>query len=151
MRPTTCHTYVIKLDLKYAELSSQWSMIWDILFSRRYTNDIPNIHKLINTIALSTRVRRSFNDPDNENDETICMFYRFDYVELPRFTSPLISVWSEKLDPREFKRCNKSDYLYLLSTDIIRFLHPSEQTYILKTIQNYIDHYLPRNSVKILK
>lgn len=143
MYENTCHTYAIKLDLKYAELPSQWSVIWDLLFARRYINDIPSITKLTNIIGLGTRVRR---DPDNEN---ICIFYRFDYVELPRIYSQLISVYEEKLDSREFKRCNRSDYL--LSTETIRLPQPSEQTYILKIIQNYVNHYLKRNAVKILK
>jgi hypothetical protein len=93
-----------------------------------YIDEKPSIRRLINNIATQTRTRRSFTDngdPLDDSNETVCMFWKFDKFELPRFTTPMISVYEENKDKREFKQCNKS--YFLISTSRIRLAQPSEQ------------------------
>jgi hypothetical protein len=134
------HTYVIQLDISKALTKQDFEIIYNVLFARRYTGESLSIRRLLNNLALSTRLKRTFTDnedPTDDSNEQVILFFKFDHVELPRFKSDLISIYEEKVD-REFKLLNRSKYLYLIGVPTIRLLQPSEQAYLLHQIENYV-------------
>ena len=135
------HTYVIKLDIFKALTKQDFEFIYNVLFARRYTGESLSLRRLLNNLAISTRLKRTFTDnedPTDDSNEQVLLFFKFDHVELPRFNSDLISIYEEKVD-REFKVLNSSKYLYLVGVPTIRLLQPSEQAYLLRQIENYVD------------
>ena len=136
-------TYLIRLDISKALTKQDFEFIYNILFARRYTRESLSIRRLLNNLAISTRLKRTFTDtnsedPTDDSNEQVIVFFKFDHVELPRFNSDLISIYEEKVD-REFKLLNHSKYLYLLGVPTIRLLQSSEQAYLLHQIENYVD------------
>lgn len=145
------HTYVIKLDIFKASTKQDFEFIYNVLFARRYTGE-SLIRRLLNNLALSTRLKRTFTDnedPTDDSNEQVIVFFKFDHVELPRFNSDLISIYEEKVD-REFKLLNRSKYLYLLGVPTIRLLQPSEQAYFLHQIENYVDKKKGLGEIELL-
>ena len=106
------HTYVIKLDISKALTKQDYEFIYNILFARRYTRETISIRRLLNNLAISTRLKRTFKDnedPTDDSNEQVIIFFKFKHVELPRFKSDLISVFDEGRDKREFKLLNRSN------------------------------------------
>ena len=147
------HTYVIKLDIFKASTKQDFEFIYNVLFARRYNYTTgESLRRLLNNLALSTRLKRTFTDnedPTDDSNEQVIIFFSFDYFELPRFKSDLISIYEEKMD-REFKLLNRSKYLYLLGVPTIRLLQPSEQAYLLHQIENYVDKKKGLGEIELL-
>lgn len=83
------HTYVIQLDIPKASSKQDLEIIYNVLFARRFINEAPSIRKLLNNLALSTRLKRTFTDtnsedPTDDSNEQVLLFFKFDHVELPR-------------------------------------------------------------------
>jgi hypothetical protein len=135
----TINTYVIKLDLRHCLLPEDYRTIFNVLFCRRLDDKDCNIRRLTNTIAINTKVRRTFNEEDDDSNETFLIYYKFTEVELPRFTNQLISVYHEKRDKSEYKRLGKSKHYKLLGTFKTRILSVPEQYYILHQLEQYIE------------
>ena len=96
---------------------------------------------MLNNLALSTRLKRTFTDnedPTDDSNEQVIVFFKIDHVELLRFKSGMINIFEEKVD-REFKLLNRSKDLYLVGVPTIRLLQPSQQAYLLHQIENYVD------------
>jgi hypothetical protein len=148
------NTYVIKLEMRPCLLPSDFTTILNILFARRLSDKDCSLRRLINTLAIGTRVKRSFKDskdPTDDTNEEILVFFKFDQYELPGFKSELISVYEDKLDKREFKILNKSKYLYLIDVPIIRLLQPSEQAYLKRQIDDYLQRKKELGGIELCK
>lgn len=147
------HTYVIQLDISKALTKQDFEFIYNVLFARRYTGESLSIRRLLNNLAISTRLKRTFTDnedPTDDSNEQVILFFKFDHVELPRFKSGMISVYEETLDKREFKLLNRSKYLYLVGIPTIRLLQPSEQAYLVRQIENYVEHQKGIGEIELL-
>jgi hypothetical protein len=146
--------YVIKIDISKAVLPSDYTTLFNILFCRRFRDNECDIRKLTNNLAKQTRVKRTFTDSENikdDSNETFLIYFRFDQVQLPRFTSELISVYKEKLDKLEYKRLNKSKYYYLIGIFKIQKLSVPEQFYILHQIESYLNKKIPLGVVELCR
>lgn len=81
------HTYVIQLDIPKASSKQDLEIIYNVLLL--VINEAPSIRKLLNNLALSTRLKRTFTDtnsedPTDDSNEQVLLFFKFDHVELPR-------------------------------------------------------------------
>ena len=145
-------TYLIRLDISKALTKQDFEFIYNILFASRYTGESLSIRRLLNNLAISTRLKRTFTDnedPTDDSNEQVIIFFKFDHVELLRFKSDLINIFEEKVD-REFKLLNRSKYLYLVGVPTIRLLQPSEQAYFLHQIQNFVDKKKSLGEIELL-
>jgi hypothetical protein len=141
------------LDLRHCLFPSDFEFIYNVLFARRYTNEKPSLRKLINTCAITTKLKRTFKaseDPQDDSNDEILIFWKFDLVELPRIKSELISIYEEKQDI-EFKLLNRSKYLYLVGVATVHTLTPPEQYYLLHQIENYIERKKPLGELQVFK
>jgi hypothetical protein len=144
-------SYVIHMDIGKASTKPDFDFIYNILFARRTPDEKPDLRKLINTIAITSRLKRTFKeseDPKADTVDELLIFWKFDQVELPTFKSDLVSVYEEKND-RDFKFLNRSKYFYLVGVPTIHKLSVPEQHYILHQLEKYLDRK-PAKEIKQL-
>lgn len=127
-------------------LPEDFRIIYSLLWCREYDYRDCNLRRLINSLAIKTRLRRTFNESDNEFDdtnETLLIYYRFnENILLPRFTSKVISVFNARKDKREYTRFNKDKFFQILGTGKIAKLSISEQNFVLHKLEEYVDSKL---------
>ena len=137
----TVNSYVMKLNLSALALPSDYKTIYNLLFCRRIEDNDCQIRRLVNNIAIRTRVKRTFNsESEDDLEETFLIFYKFNHIELPRFTNDLISIYDSYLDKHEFTKLNKSKEFHLIPTPVIQSISVPEQYYI----KHQIDEFLAR-------
>jgi len=151
---SNCKTYLIHIRPNQLLTKDEYQKIYLVIFARTLPNDRPSIISCLRQLALGTEVKIKTNDEINEELEEVLIYWRINESVisegLRRFKSNLLSVYSE--DDHEYKLLKRRDKKFsLLGVSNIRVLSIPESVYLVNQLNSYLEKYLPRQVVKILK
>ncbi len=153
MKEDNYNTYLIHIRPNELITKDEYEKIYSVIFARTLPNDRPSIKSCLRQLALGTEVKIKINETNGDLDE-ILIYWRINESVisegLKRFKSNILSVYSQ--DDHEYKLLKRRDKKFsLLGVSNIRLLSIPESVYLIHQVNSYIEKYLPRQIVKILK
>jgi hypothetical protein len=154
MKEDNCGVYVIHIRPESLLTRDEYEKIYSVIFARKLPNTQPSIISCLRQLALGTQIKIKTNEEISENLEEVLIYWKIDKSVisegLKRFKSNLLSVYSE--GDHEYKLLKRRDKKFsLLGVSNIRLLSIPESVYLINQLNSYIEKYLPRQVVKILK
>ena len=129
---------VFKINLGALQLPSDYLTIYKILFANDVSKS-PIILALIQKLCIRTRVKTTFKDEDDGQDELLIYWkYNANFSTLPKFESKLLSVYDERED-REFKLLNQDKDFKLIGTNTVSVLSHPQQLCLKYLLDRYVD------------
>ena len=131
---------VIHIHL-FALLSPKDHLIISKILFANDVNKSPDLLALIHKLCMKTRVKMTFKDEDDGQDELL-IYWKNDssFTTFPRFESKLFSVYNEREDNRQFKLLNQNKHFQLIGTNTVSVLSRPAQLWLKYQLDEYLNH-----------
>jgi hypothetical protein len=142
--------FCILIKFSHLLTKSEYEAVYNVLFTRRNPSEQPSIRKCLNSLAIGTKTKKTFNEDDDQDEILITWRYDKWLTPIPRFETDWIGVYEEGED-RKFKLLQKDNQFHLIGTNHVRLLSPPELFYLRKQLLDFIDRKKPLGVLQILK
>lgn len=83
----TVNRFCILIKLSHLLTKSEYEAVYNVLFARRNPTEHPTIRKCLNSLAIGTRTKKTFNEDEDEDKILITWRYDKSLTTIPRFES----------------------------------------------------------------